>query len=182
MRASAFFGLVAATTAMGALAMGELVVLPGLQAQSALIDANLAKALAAPLHFRLSEVVLGAALVIAAVGPRLLRSAPGTALCLLLLGGAAAHRFVVLPALYAAWSRADLVAGRPVERVLAAENLATQEQWVAASLVVCCLALLAMTVHGLRDRPPAAPERATPTPTAAPPDEPAPSTGVAAPV
>lgn len=152
MRASAFFGLVAVTTAMGALAMGELVLLPGLEAQTALIDANLAKALAAPLHFRLSEVVLGSALLMAAVVPRVLRSTLATTLCLLFLGGAAAHRFLLLPALYAAWARADLVAGRPVERVLAAERLANHEQWVAAALVLSCLGILAMAAHASRER------------------------------
>jgi hypothetical protein len=47
----------------------------------------------------------------------------------------AAWRAVLLPALYAAWSRADLVAGRPVERLREAERLDAYEQALTLALL-----------------------------------------------
>jgi hypothetical protein len=151
-------GLLAVATALGALVVGRAVVLPEM-AQSELIDANLAKALSAPLHARLAEVVLAAHLVLAAVGGRWFGARWPTTIALLLVGASGMHRFVLLPALYAAWSRADLVAGRPVEHLAAADLLQLQElALVAAMVILHCVILIAAS-----RRFPATPEPA-PTP------------------
>lgn len=141
MRPTALFGLLALSAGAGTLVVAQVVLLPGLEA-SPLVDANLAKTLSGPIHMRSSDVLLGSALLLAALVPRWLRSSVTTAMTLLLVAIAAVHRTIVLPALYEAWSRVDLVAGRPVARLTEAERLDTHETWlsvVAAALLVSLL-------------------------------------------
>ncbi len=136
-------GLLAVATALGALVVGRAVVLPEM-AQPELVDANLAKALSAPLHARLAEVVLAAHLVLVGVGGRWFGARWPTTIALLLVGASGVHRFLLLPALYTAWSRADLVAGRPVEHVAAADRLQLQELALVAVMVILhCTILIA---------------------------------------
>jgi hypothetical protein len=131
------------TLLLGALATGHLIVLPEISAPDALLDANLAKALARPIHLRLSEAILAASLLLTAVVGAWLNTKLATVASFVLVITASLHRFVVLPALYTAWSRADLVAARPVERIAEAERLVMQEQILAAAMALLALGLLA---------------------------------------
>jgi hypothetical protein len=168
MKPAALFGLVALAVAMGALVFGRLIMLPGLGQHPELIDANFAKTLAEPLHLRLAEVVLAAHLVVAALARPWLGTRWGTTLGLLLVGGSAAQRFIILPALYSAWSHADLVAGRPVDYILQAQTYDFIELLVVAGMGLLQLGLIGIHVFG----EPAQQERdepstiATPTPVA----------------
>lgn len=159
MRPAAFFGTLAVAAALGAQTLSELVVVPGIEAQTHLMDANLAMALAGPIHLRLAEVVLAAALVLAAVVPGWLGSRVASTMTLLAVAAAAANRMLLLPAAYAAWSRADRVAGRPVDRILEAEGLAEQSHWLSATIAALLIAIVwtATRVAGTRasrvDRP-----------------------------
>jgi hypothetical protein len=156
MRPAAVLGFFAVATALGALVVGRAVVMPEM-AQPELIDANLAKALSAPLHSRLAEVVLAAHLVLAAVAGRWFGTRWPTTLALLLVGASALHRFVVLPALYAAWSRVDLVAARPVEQLLTADRLQLQELALVAAMVIMHCSLLFAASRRFTDVAPPAP-------------------------
>ena len=61
LRPAACFGLLVMATAVAAQLLARFVVLPMLARADALVDANLAKALAQPVHFRLAEITLAAA-------------------------------------------------------------------------------------------------------------------------
>mgnify|MGYP007032564521 FL=1 len=137
MRPTAFIGTLALATALGGVLLAELVVVPGLELQAHLIDANLAKALTGPLHLRQAEVVLASVLVLAAVVPRWLTSTVATTAALLSVALAAGLRLALLPSVYTAWSRVDRVAGRPVERIVEAERLSDLAGWLSlATLLV----------------------------------------------
>jgi predicted secreted protein len=153
---AAVLGFLAVATALGALVVGRAVVLPEM-AQPELVDANLAKALSAPLHTRLAEVVLAAHLVLAAIAGRWFGARWPTTIALVLVGGSGLHRFIVLPALYTAWSRADLVAGRPVDQLLAADRLQLQELALVAAMVVLHCVLLIAASRRFADAPEATP-------------------------
>lgn len=142
MRPSAFFGMLACAAALGAVVVGRFIVLPELSAGHDLIDANLAKAIAGPIHLRLSEVVLAASLVTAALAGRWLRAGWATTVALVAVAASATMRFALLPAMYAAWSKADLVAGRPVEHIIEAQRLEMQELILVATIAALHMALL----------------------------------------
>ncbi len=150
MRLTAFTGMLSLTVALGALVVGRAVLVPEMAAPSVLVDANLAKALAAPLHMRLAEIVLAAHLLLAAVAGRWLAAKWGTTLALILVISSALHRFLLLPALYGAWSRADVVAARPVEQILTAHRYEIQELVVVGVMVVLQVSMLvaATRLHG----------------------------------
>ncbi|MBM4114179.1 MAG: hypothetical protein FJ253_12550, partial [Phycisphaerae bacterium] len=112
-------GLLVASIAVAAIGLGRFVVLPMLVRAHALVDANLARTLAQPIHFRLAEITLAMTLVAFVLLPRWTRSRVASALATVLVAGAAAWRAMLLPALYGAWSKVDLVAGRPVDRLQA---------------------------------------------------------------
>lgn len=132
---AACLGLLVSAIAIAAIGLGRFVVLPMMVRAHALVDANLARTLAGPIHFRLAEITLAATLVAFVVLPRWTRSRIAAALAMLLVVGAAAWRAVMLPALYTAWSRVDLVAGRPVDRMQAATALDGYEQAVSLALM-----------------------------------------------
>jgi hypothetical protein len=158
MRPAALLGLLACATALGALAVGRLVVLPEIGTQTPLVDANLAKTLCGPIHARLAEVILAAHLVLAAIAGRWFGARWPTTIALLLVGTSAVHRFVVLPSLYAAWSRADLVAGRPIDELVAADRLELQELALTGVMVVLHTIMLTMASRRF------APAKAAPDP------------------
>lgn len=145
MRFATFLGLVAVAIALGTLVVGRAVVVPALATHTELLDANLAKAIAGPVHLRLAEVVLAAHLMLAAFAQRLVGARWGTTVGLVLVSASAVHRFLLLPTLYEAWARADLVAGRPVARIVEAQQLELQETVLVGTMVVLqlgvCLAL-----------------------------------------
>jgi hypothetical protein len=136
LRPAACLGLLVTATAIAALLLGRFVVLPMLARADALVDANLAKALAQPVHFRLAEITLAAALVAFVLLPRWSRSKLAGVLAMVLVTGAAVWRAVLLPALYEAWSRVDIVAGRPLDRLRAAERLDGYEEALGLALVM----------------------------------------------
>lgn len=147
-RVALCIGLLAVAAALGALAVGELVVAPGLESATHYIDANLAKTLTAPMHQQCAQVVFVSCIVLALCAPRMIVSRAGTTAALCALGCVALYRFVMLPRLYEAWSRADLVAGRPATRIADAEHLADQTLMLAgalASLLVTIVVLAAWT-------------------------------------
>lgn len=130
-RAAACLGIVALAAALGALVVGELVVLPGLEGQGAqLVDINLLTRLVAPIHLRCVELALVAAVVLVGVAPYWLRSRLATTLALLTVAGTGALRMVVLPSLYEAWSRVDRVAQAPYDRLQRAQDLADEAYWL----------------------------------------------------
>lgn len=137
---AACLGLLVTSIAISAIGLGRFVVLPMMVRAHALVDANLARTLAQPIHFRLAEITLAATLVGFVVLPRWTRSRIASGLSVSLVLGAAAWRAAMLPALYAAWSKVDLVAGRPVDRMQAATALDGYEQAVSLALMFGLLA------------------------------------------
>jgi hypothetical protein len=137
---AACLGLLVTSIAISAIGLGRFVVLPMMVRAHALVDANLARSLAQPIHFRLAEITLAATLVAFVVLPRWTRSRIAGGLSVSLVLGAAAWRAAMLPALYAAWSKVDLVAGRPVDRMQAASTLDGYEQAVSLALMFGLLA------------------------------------------
>jgi hypothetical protein len=127
--------------ALGSIVLGHLILVPMLQADHALVDANLARALAEPLALRTAELVLAACVVLAAVTHRWLRHRAGTTLALLAVGIAGVERFGLLPRLQVAWARVDLVAMRPQAKIVVAEQLGTIHHAAIAALIVLLLAI-----------------------------------------
>jgi hypothetical protein len=142
-RPSASLGLLALCVGLGTLGSAELFVFPALDAH-VLLDANLAKSIAAPLHTRLAEVELAAGLVLAAVAHQWLGSRWAQSLAIVVCALATLQRVVILPALYDAWARTDLVAGRPVERLLDAQHLASRQQLVATAMAMLLVAIVVL--------------------------------------
>jgi hypothetical protein len=142
-----FTGTIALCAALGAILVGHGVVLPALAHETGLIDANLARALAGPAALRIGDVVLGASIVVGLSAPRWLRSRIGTTLALVLVAAAAANRVVVTPAVYEAWSRVDLVAARPADRLARAQELANNHTALLVTMVLLLLGIVWLVVH-----------------------------------
>jgi hypothetical protein len=180
LRPAACLGLVVVATALAALVLGRFVVVPMLAHSHLLVDANLARALAEPLHLRLAEIGLGATLVTFVVVPRWTRSKVAAALAMVLVVGTALWRALLVPALYAAYARVDLVAGRPVDRLQELERLEDLEGAIvsAMALLLGALAFAALRHDGIAQSADT-PAADTPTPDA--PDAPAPDAPAAEP-
>lgn len=140
LRPAACLGLLVMATAIAAQLLARFVVLPMLARADALVDANLAKALAQPVHFRLAEITLAAALVAFVLLPRWTKSKIAGVLAMVLVTGTALWRAMLLPALYDAWARVDLVAGRPIDRLRAAEQLQGYEEATGLALAMLFIA------------------------------------------
>ncbi|MCH9684265.1 MAG: hypothetical protein K0V04_22720 [Deltaproteobacteria bacterium] len=153
-RAAASIGIAALAAAFGALAVAQLVVLPGLQAQPGLVDPNLLTRLVAPVHLRCVEIALVGSIVLVGVAPRWLGSRLATTLALLAVTGTGLLRMVTLPAVYEAWARVDRVALAPRDRLVHAETLAHQAEWIGIGSMAMVLMLIVLA--GLRWRPRAA--------------------------
>lgn len=149
MKPLSLLGLLACAAAMGAQLAGR-VALPELAGQTNLIDANLIATLSEPVHLRIAEVVLAAHLLIAASAGRWLESRWATSVALVLVGLSGLQRFVVLPAMYGAWSMADLVASRPIEHVLVGERMQWQDNLIVAVMTLLQLALFAAAARMMR--------------------------------
>lgn len=148
-------GLLVSSIAVAAIGLGRFVVLPMMVRAHALVDANLARTLVQPIHFRLAEITLAMTLVAFVLLPRWTKSRIASAIATVLVAGAAAWRAMLLPALYGAWAKVDLVAGRPIDRLRAATQLDGYEQ--AASLSIM-FGLLAVSWIALRTTYVRAPE------------------------
>jgi hypothetical protein len=145
-RPAACLGLLAFATCFGALAIGYGVALPGL-AGSTLIDANLGKALTAPLGLRLAEILVGAGVVLVITASTWIASRAATTLALLFTGAALAHRLLLLPHLGRLWARVDLIAGRPVDTLAEAQRWTQHQQWLLLGM-----GLLLVVLAGLATR------------------------------
>ena len=132
--------------AFGALVVGQLVVLPGLEGQ-ALVDANLLTRLVAPVHMRCVEIAMVGSVLLLGVAPYWLRSRLVTTLALVAVTGTGALRMIMLPAAYEAWSRVDRVAQAPYDRLVHAAGL-TEEAWWLGLGSMAVLALMGV-VAGL---------------------------------
>lgn len=141
MRPAVLIGILALGLALGSIVLGHVIVVPMLQANTSLIDANLARALGEPLALRSAELCLAAVVVVAAVARAWLRHHAGTTLGLLAAGLAATDRFVILPRMHEAWARVDLVAMRPAARIEAAEQLSLIHETAAAAIAVVLVAI-----------------------------------------
>jgi hypothetical protein len=153
-RLAALLGTIALCVAIGAVTIGYGVVLPTLGAQTHLIDANLSRALAEPIALRLAEILLGASIVLALAAPCWLKGRLGTTLALALVMATTANRVLMAPAVYAAWARVDLVAGRPMDRLARAQELAQDQLWLVASTLALLLGLVWLAVHVTSARAP----------------------------
>ncbi|GEM_PF-4721625 len=151
MRPVALLGSIALGLALGSLVVGHALMVP-LVRDAPLLDPNLARTLAAPLVQRSSELLLACAIVIAMVSRRwrLLRLAGPTAL--LVAGLAAVDRFFLLPRLGKAWSRVDLVAQRPIDRLEAAHQLQSTHEGVLAVALLLLLVLFGLVNLPARTR------------------------------
>jgi hypothetical protein len=151
LRPAACLGVIVVATALAALVLGRFVVVPMLAHGHALVDANLARSLAEPLHLRLAELGLAASLIAFVLVPRWTRSRVAAALAVVVVLGTALWRALLLPALYTAYSRVDLVAGRPVDRLQELERLEDIESAAvsAMALLLVALAWAALRVDGL---------------------------------
>lgn len=136
-RPAVLIGILALGLALGSIVLGHVIVIPTLQADTTLVDANLARALGEPLALRTAELCLIAAVILAATARPWLRHHAGATLGLLAAGLAATDRFVLLPRVHEAWARVDLVAMRPAARIETAEQLSmTHELTVAVTVLV----------------------------------------------
>lgn len=169
-RVAAFLGVIGWAAAAGALAICDLVVLPGLRDSPLLADPNQAISIAGPLQLRCAEVTLVGVIVAALCVPRWLSSKFATTTALLAVGCAGLSRFAVLPRLYDAWGRVDLVAARPLNRLDEAQALAEQSLWLDGSFAVLLVTLavfIALQRPGARRSIPATP-KPEPSPEATP--------------
>lgn len=149
--------------ALGALVVGQMVVLPGLEGQAALVDANLMTRVIAPVHLRCVEISLVGSVLLLGVAPRWLRSRLVTTLALVAVTGTGALRMIMLPAVYEAWSRVDRVALAPHDRLVRAEDLAEEAWWLGLGSMTM-LALMGV-VAGLHWLVPVPRRRMTDVPT-----------------
>jgi hypothetical protein len=139
----ALLGTLALALALGSLVVGHLLLIPALAADTSLIDANLARTLAEPLALRCGTLIVIACVVLAGLAQPWLKQTLGLSLSLVAVAIAALDRLALLPRLQAAWSRVDLVAGRPIERVTEAQNL---QQTHEIALMLLLLALVGVAV------------------------------------
>jgi hypothetical protein len=149
-RPTAMLGTLALALALGSLVVGHLVLIPALAGDTSLIDANLARTLAEPLAIRCGTLLAIACVVLAALVQPWLKHTVALSVSLVAVAIAALDRLALLPRMQAAWSRVDLVAGRPVERVEEAQQL---QQTHEIALVLLLIALVGLVVLATWRRP-----------------------------
>jgi hypothetical protein len=143
-------GILALALALGSLIVGHLVLIPMLAGDTSLIDANLARTLAEPLAIRCATLLALACVALAVLAKPWIDNTVALSVSLIAVAIAALDRLALLPRVQAAWSRVDLVAGRPIERVEEAQQL-QQTHEIALLLLLC--ALVALVVLATRARP-----------------------------
>lgn len=124
--------------------MAQLVVVPGLQAQNTLVDANVLTRITAPIHLRCVDIALIGSLLLLGITPLWLRSRIAITAALLSVAGTAALRFVALPEVYTAWSSVDRVAMAPYGRLVRAEGLAEEAYWLGLGTLAALLVMAAI--------------------------------------
>lgn len=140
-----FFGMLALSVALGALLLGYGLLLPSLEMNHQLIDANLAKSLSYPLSLHLADALIAAQLILALLLPRWITHRLATTLGIILFALAVFLRLWVIPELYITWSRVDLVSKRPVDQLQAAYQWTLYQYVVLASMFVLNIILLWLT-------------------------------------
>ncbi|MCY0990865.1 hypothetical protein OV203_27220 [Nannocystis sp. ILAH1] len=143
MRPAALIGFAAAALLLGGLVVGYFVAIPTLSA-SPLLDANLARALTAPLGQRLADLAVVFSVVLALAAPRWIASKAGTTIALVLTAAALAHRLLLVPHLDRLWARVDVVAARPVDLLAEAQRWSDHQQWLLLAMCVLVLALFGL--------------------------------------
>ncbi len=146
----ALIGTLALALALGSVVVGHALLIPALASDTSLIDANLARTLAEPLAIQCATLILIACLVLTALVKPWLNHTLGLSASLVALAIAALDRLALLPRMQAAWSRVDLVAGRPVERVSEAQHL---QQTHEVALVLLLITLVSLVVLATWKRP-----------------------------
>ena len=114
---------------------------------------------------------MGTRLVTFCVVPRWTRSKVAAALAMVLVIGTALWRALLVPALYAAYARVDLVAGRPFDRLQELERLEDLEGAIVSvmALLLGALAFAALRHDGITTTIDGAPATAAaPEPSEAP--------------
>jgi hypothetical protein len=133
-------GRLALCVGLGVVVVGQGIALPTLEGGSGLVDANLAHSLGRPIADRLGVVLVAACAVATAIAAYFSGDRPATLLGLAATALALFDRALLLPRVHAAWARVDLVAGRPYDRFVEAQALASWHAWslwgVAALLAV----------------------------------------------
>lgn len=170
MRAATALGQLALAVALGALVVGYGVVLPLLDGGTELVDANLARAIIEDIALRLGLVITGACglLVISARAWTQSRLASSLALCAFALAGI--DRFILMPRMYQAWSRVDMVAMRPLDRVAEAGQLTNGHYWVLLAVALALVGVAFLTPRrssSVESTPEPRLERPAPMPAAA---------------
>jgi hypothetical protein len=130
------------------MAVGQLVVLPGLESQGDLVDPNLLTRVAAPIHLRFVEIALVGSVVLVGVASHWLRSRLAVTLALLATASTGFLRLAHLPSLYEAWARVDRVAMLPHDRLIWAEGIAEEAYWLGLGSLL--MLVLIAVVAGLQ--------------------------------
>ena len=144
--------------------VGQLVVLPGLESQHGLIDANLLTRAVAPVHLRCVELALVSSVLLVGLTPHWLRSRLATTLALLAVASTGILRMVALPSVYEAWARVDRVAQAPYDRLVRAEGFAEEAYWLGlGSIAVLLLMAVLIGVHWIRPTMPRPSRKEEPT-------------------
>lgn len=145
-----FFGSLALSVALGALVVGYGLLLPSLEMDHHFfVDANLAKSLSHPLSLRLAEVLLVAQLILVFLLPRWITHRLATTVGIVLLAFAIALRWWLIPEVYDAWSRVDLVAKRPADALQIAYQWTLYQYLALGGMVVGNMVLLWLTTRPL---------------------------------
>jgi hypothetical protein len=139
--------MLALALGLGAVVVGQAVLVPLAAGNTSLVDPNLARALSEPLALRAGEIALAACVVLSIVAGPWLRHKAGTTLALLSAGVAALDRLVLLPSVHDAWGRVDLVAARPVAKIELAEQASQIHHGALAVLVLLMVATAAMATN-----------------------------------
>jgi hypothetical protein len=141
-------GQLAVAVSLGCLVIGFGLVLPMLELGNDLVDLNLAKALGQGIALRLGLVLLIACSIVAVATPRWIEHRAATTAALGAVALAALDRLLMLPRVYQAWSRVDLVADRPHDRLQQAQELAQWHGWLLLGVGALLVSVLAFAVLG----------------------------------
>ncbi len=144
----------ALAAALGAMVVGQLVVVPGLQSQGDLVDLNLLTRVLAPIHLRCTEIALVGSVMLVGVAFTWLRSRLATTLALLSTAATGVLRLALMPALYQAWARVDRVAMLPHDRLVRAQDMADEIYWLGlGSILILTLIGVVAGLHWVMPAP-----------------------------
>jgi hypothetical protein len=145
-RTAAALTIGALALGLGAVVVGHAVAVPTLSA-SELVDANLARALVAPLRLRVADVLLASTVVLALTAHRWLADRLVGVAAALVVVLAAADRVFVLPRLARAGGRVDFVARRPHDQLELVETLTVGHAVLVAAVGAVLVFVLVAAVR-----------------------------------